>query len=196
MNEYLRADLLAMAAEDLRVRSELAADGSLFDGYHPRMREVHDRNAIRLNEIIRESGWPGRELVAEDGAEAAWLIAQHAIAQPWFQRRWLVLLQEAATRGDVPLWQPAYLLDRIRVFEGRPQVYGTQFESGENGQPRPNAIEQPERVNERRKQAGLDTIEEQTLRIRKEAATEPRPGDRAEFERRYQEWLREVGWRK
>jgi hypothetical protein len=29
-----------MAEEDLRVRAELAADGSLFQGYHPRMQAV------------------------------------------------------------------------------------------------------------------------------------------------------------
>lgn len=196
MNETPRAELLAMEAEDLRVRSELAADGSLFDGYDPRMRDVHDRNASRLNEIIRENGWPGRNLVGEDGTEAAWLIAQHAIAQPSFQRGWLVLLQDAAKLADVPPWQPAYLLDRIRVLEGKPQVYGTQFESDESGEPRPSAIEQPETVNERRRQIGLNTIEEQTLRMRQEAVTEPRPKDHAEFERKYQRWLRDVGWRR
>jgi hypothetical protein len=41
MNESLRAEPLGMAQEDSRVRSELATDGSLFDGYHPTMQEVH-----------------------------------------------------------------------------------------------------------------------------------------------------------
>lgn len=44
----LAAELLALEAEDLRVREELVRDGTLFDGYHPRMREVHERNAYRL----------------------------------------------------------------------------------------------------------------------------------------------------
>ena len=196
MNETLRAELLAMEAEDLRVRSALAADGSLFEGYHPDMQEVHDRNAVLLDGIVEQNGWPGRKLVGEDGSEAAWLIAQHAIAQPSFQRRCLTLLQAAEEQGDVPAWQPAYLLDRVRVLEGKPQVYGTQFESNESGEPRPSTIEQPETVNERRRQIGLDTIEKQTLRMREEAATEPRPRDRTEFERKYQQWLQDVGWRK
>lgn len=46
--QSLREELLATEAEDRRVRAELAADGSLFDGYHPRMAEVHRRNAGRL----------------------------------------------------------------------------------------------------------------------------------------------------
>jgi hypothetical protein len=48
----IRRELLAMAEQDIRVRSELAADGSLFKGYHPRMQAVHDANAARLAEIL------------------------------------------------------------------------------------------------------------------------------------------------
>ena len=40
MNDTLRNELLTMVVEDRQVRAELAADGSLFEGYHPRMREV------------------------------------------------------------------------------------------------------------------------------------------------------------
>src|SRR5947209_9236632 len=82
----LRAELLAMAAEDRRVWAELAADGSLFDGYHPRMAEVHRRNAARLTETLDRHGWPGRDLVGADGAAAAWLVLQHAIGDPPLMR--------------------------------------------------------------------------------------------------------------
>ena len=85
MNEALRAELLAMAQEDLRVRSDLAADASLFDGYHPRIEEVHERNARRLEEIVAKHGWPRLTAAGEDGTEAAWLIVQHAIGSPAFQ---------------------------------------------------------------------------------------------------------------
>ena len=70
-----------MAAEDLRVREELARDGGLFDGYHPRMQEIHERNAKRLLAILNLHGWPGRDLVGESAAEAAWLVVQHAIGR-------------------------------------------------------------------------------------------------------------------
>jgi hypothetical protein len=45
-------ELLNMADEDRRVRAELADDGLLGDGYHPRMEEVNHHNATRLKEII------------------------------------------------------------------------------------------------------------------------------------------------
>jgi hypothetical protein len=60
MDAALWDELVAMAAEDRRVRAELAANGSLFDGYHPAMQAVHDLNAARLTAIIERHGWPGR----------------------------------------------------------------------------------------------------------------------------------------
>ena len=62
-NEMLRQQLLAMAAEDARVRAELAATGELFRGYAPRMEDVHRRNARALLAIVGEHGWPGVALV-------------------------------------------------------------------------------------------------------------------------------------
>ena len=126
MNERLARELIGMRADDLRVRSDLERAGRLFRGYDAEMEAVHRRNAARLRDIIGEHGWPGRDIVGDDGADAAWLIAQHAIGEPDFQRSCLVHLQHAAERGAVPRRHVEYLLDRIRVFEGWPQLYGTQ----------------------------------------------------------------------
>jgi hypothetical protein len=131
MNAALRDELVGMAEEDQRVRAELAADGSLFDGYHPVMQAVHDKNAARLTEIIDLHGWPGRSPVGEEGARAAWLILQHAIGHPDLQRKGLVLLQQAVAQGEVPALEAAMLEDRIRFFEGQPQRYGTQYDWNE-----------------------------------------------------------------
>ncbi len=132
-DEGLRQTLLAMKEEDFSVRAELIAEGTLSEGYHPRMEAVHRSNAARLTGIIEQYGWPGKSLVGEEGAEAAWLIAQHAIGAP-FMRRCLSLLQRAGSRGEAPLWQAAMLEDRIRMFEGRPQIYGSQFQPDEDGE--------------------------------------------------------------
>lgn len=190
LNE-LRRELLALASEDGRVRDELASDGSLFEGYHPRMEAVHRRNAARLTRVLDRYGWPGTSLVDPEAAEAAWLIAQHAIGEPDFQRRCLQLLEGAANLGDVPTWQPAMLEDRIRRFEGRPQLYGTQLEPDEEGQLKPYPIEDSEHVEERRRRVGLEPL---SVRLSR-AERVPLPADRVRFEGEYQAWLRRVGWR-
>ena len=190
--DQLRHELIRLASDDRQVRNELAADGSLFGGYHPRMEAVHRRNAARLMAILDQYGWPGASLVGSEAAEAAWLIAQHAIGDPYFQRRCLRLLQEAAKRGEAQAWQPAMLEDRIRMFEGRPQVYGTQLEPDDQGQLRPYPIEDPEHVEERRRAVGLEPLSAHLTR----AERMPLPTDRARFAREYQAWLRRVGWRR
>ncbi len=47
-------------------------------------------------------------------------------------------------RGEIPAWQPAYLEERIRYFEGRPQLYETQYDPDENVEPAPAPLEDPE----------------------------------------------------
>lgn len=197
MNSSLRDELLAMEDEDIRVRAELLDAGVLGDGYHHRMREVHERNAARLKEIIAEHGWPGRSLVGTDGSHAAWRIVQHAIGDPPFQRRCVSAIEKSVAAGEAPLAQLAFLVDRVRYFEGKPQLYGTQFDWDENGELNPWQIEDADHVDERRKRAGLNTIAERTREIREQAAREgdTGPRDREEHKRKYEAWLRETGWR-
>ncbi len=193
MDHDLRNELLARAAEDRGVRAVLAADGSLSDGYHPRMADVHDRNAARLIEIIERHGWPGRDLVGEDGARAAWLVLQHAVGHPALQRRGLVLLEEAAARGIVPAVEVAMLADRIAYFEGRPQRYGTQYDWTEGGELVPWPIADESAVDERRRSVGLPPLEENTRRMRRDT---PRPPSGWHGRRRkFDEWAKSVGWR-
>ena len=71
-NSTLRTQLLELAAADYALRTQLAADGTLFEGYNPQMKALHQHNSARLQEIIAQHGWPGRSLVEEDGTEAAW----------------------------------------------------------------------------------------------------------------------------
>lgn len=197
MNEDLRMELINMSSKDQHVREELAADGSLFERYHPRMLEVHQRNGKRLAEVIEQYGWPRKSLVGEDGAEAAWLILQHDISNPTLQRRCLPLLEAAAKAGEVPLWQPAYLLDRIRCNEGKSQVYGTQFDWDGHGRMSPLPVEDIEHVDERRAAVGLGPLEEdiQKRRIAIAQTNEKPPADWPARQKAIEEWACSVGWR-
>ena len=169
MNAGLRAELLAMAEEDARTREELLRSGRLpRDAYSPVMREVHERNNRRVREIVAAHGWPGRKLVGEDGCEAAWLLVQHAVLEPEFQAACVPLLEAAVARGDAPAWQLAYLLDRVLVARGEPQVYGTQYKMTETGKSAPCEIADSDGVDERRRAVGLPALEENTRRIHAE----------------------------
>jgi hypothetical protein len=123
-------------------------------------RRIDGGNTNRLRQILAEYGWPGKSLVGDKGAHHAWLIAQHADRDPAFQRQALELLREAVARGEAKPRDLAYLTDRVRVNEGRGQVYGTQMRPDENGLPVPQPIEEPERVDERRREVGLEPFDE------------------------------------
>ena len=51
-----------------------------------RVGEVDADNTAWLCGVVDHHGWPGASLVGEDGAQAAWLLVQHADQDPGFQR--------------------------------------------------------------------------------------------------------------
>jgi hypothetical protein len=194
VNEQLRQELLAMRAEDLTVRQELLDAGELGGPYVPRMEAVHRKNAARLRELIEVHGWPAEEIAGQDGAEAAWFIAQHAVGEPHFQRRVLALLRACVAEKRVPAWHAAYLEDRIALHEGRPQRYGTQWvQDPTDGRDRPWSLADAANVNDLRHEVGLSPMQPIP-----EMGPELPPETRAEIEqnnRWWLEWLTRQGWR-
>lgn len=190
MDESLEKALLDMEALDQRVRGELTAAGALNDTYHPKLEEIHRANASRLRQIIAVFGWPGFALVGDKGAKAAWRIALHSITEPAFMRLCRDHIDRASEAGDAPRWQFAIIDDRIRVYEGKPQRYGTQLRYGANGL-EPHPIENESRVNSMRMQAGLPPLAQTLQQARLQPAP---PGDPQARETAEIEFRRSVGW--
>jgi hypothetical protein len=188
-------ELLERIERDETVRARLAAEGSLFDGYHPEMQAVHDDNAAALERIVAEIGWPDKGKVGKDAADAAWRILQHAIARPDLQRGMLGVLKAEADTGRIPKWQPAYLEDRIACHEGRPQTFGTQFDWDEDGQMSPLPIAEPDAVDARREEIGLPPLAEATAAHRQSLGAEKPPSDLRARRAGYHDWAVSVGWR-
>ncbi len=193
LNEDLRRELLAMRSEDLSVRKELLDADQLGGSYVPRMEAIHIKNAARLRELIAEHGWPAEDIAGKDGAEAAWLVAQHAIGEPEFQREVFRLLSAGISGGRVPAWHGAYLEDRIAMYEARPQRFGSQWlDDPRDGRLRPWKLADPEHINELRASVGigpLPPIPESgpDLPLEQQKAIE-------ENQRWWQEWLARKGW--
>ena len=193
----VRASLLSMQREDLRVRAELVESGTLWDTYHPRMEEVHLEHASRLAIILETHGWPDAGRFGDDGEEAAWLILMHSISRPDLMRRGRELLLDAVHRGTARPDLLARLEDRIWTLEGLPQVYGTILDWNEDGVLAPVPIEKEEAVDARRAAVGLPLLAEHVARCREEAVAEGSapPADRESKSHEYQVWLRRTGWR-
>ena len=84
---------------------------------------VNEVNGRRLGELLAD-GWPGLRRVGVDGADAAWMLAQHADRANDDRRAWLPLLHEAVTTGDADPRHLASLTDRIAAVAHEPQTFG------------------------------------------------------------------------
>lgn len=193
----MKAELLAMQAADLQLRSRLVEEGRLSGGYNEEMAALHRRNAARLRGILDEHGWPGRSRVGEEGCAAAWLVLQHSILDPALMRQAEPLLERAVRDGEAPPSQLAYLTDRIRTLQGLPQVYGTQHDWDDDGQMSPKPIEDAAGVDARRSALGMETQAAHTARLRAQVARECEtpPADLAAYRRSANDWARSLGWR-
>lgn len=158
VDRELRAEFLRRQKLDQDIRSRARAAGNpppkaIGDEW---TRIDHD-NTEWMKTVLARHGWPGKSLVGEDGASAAWLFVQHADMDKPFQKQAIKLLEAAVANGEANGRDLAYLTDRILVGEGKPQRYGTQFhEIG--GKLVPQPIEELEHVDERRARVGLGTL--------------------------------------
>ena len=192
MDVSLEKALLDMEARAQALRAELTAAGEINESHHPRMAELNRANSSRLRQMIAIFGWPGLTLVGEAGSRAAWRIALYSYAEPEFMRHCRDLIDHATQANDAPRWQYAIIEDRIRVYEGRPQLYGTQLRHGPQGL-EPHPIENEARVNSMRAQAGLPMLAQTLAQARAQPLAPPQviaARDAADLEfRRTTGWL-------
>jgi hypothetical protein len=153
----LQAELVAMAEEQFDIQKPLA---NLFElnpqfaewaesaaptlltakweqGEPPpelaRIYDAADRHDGRLVQIVDQHGWPGRGLVGEEGADAAWVVAQHADRHHLQRRSWLPLVERASLSGEADPRHFARLSDRIALVDGLRQLFGTYAVLHEDG---------------------------------------------------------------
>ena len=157
----LREELIMMHMLNQELRDELIRIGlnrlSLKDIY--RQESLDRMHSSRLKEILAYHGWPGKDLVGSDGAEAAFHLAEHSHREPQFMGECLKLMGKAMERGQVNPAHYAELYDRVQVTSGLRQRFGTQARVVE-GKLQFYPLEDPQRVDSRRAQMGLVPLAE------------------------------------
>jgi hypothetical protein len=159
----LGQELLKRVAEDQGIRNELIKSG--ID--HPdeallkRMKKIDAVNTSRAKTIIRRYGWPGPELVGQDGTDAFFLLVQHA--DHAFQKEVLPLVQKAYRTGILTGQSYALFTDRVLIGDGKPQRYGTAakpFDQWNGTEPVFESMEDEANVDKRRAEVGLMPLSE------------------------------------
>jgi hypothetical protein len=168
-SEALRRELVKMGEDDQKHRQEmmdlmdrLASSDSekvarKWKQVVERQNALDTRNRQRLDEIVKEHGWPKRSVFGDDASGVAFLIVQHSDIE--YQKKYFPLIKEAASRGEARPSDLAMLEDRILTREGKKQIYGTQLRLNQKNQLMElYPIEDEENVDTRRAAVGLTPL--------------------------------------
>lgn len=118
---------------------------------------VNEANVARFASLIEEHGvWPGLRLAGADGADAAWMLVQHADRANDLRRAWLPLVAAAVETGDADPRHLATLTDRSAAVAGEQQQYGTIVLLAADGEIEyPLPVADAARLEGRRRDIGL-----------------------------------------
>ncbi len=120
--------------------------------------QIDSINLAKIEQIIKQYGYPGQSLVGSKQGNTAWLVIQHSSLS--VQEKYFPLMQQAAKEDEMQKSNLALLTDRIRLAKGQQQLYGTQVISDSTGKKAFGPIEDEANVNKRRAEVGLGPIEE------------------------------------
>jgi VWFA-related protein len=89
------------------------------------LRSARDTNTTELCSILKQNGWPTRNLVGEDGARSMFYLLRNS-ATDELQRDLLPVIIAAVKKGEVSKSSFAAYIDRLRTNAGLKQIFGTQ----------------------------------------------------------------------
>ncbi|WKN43439.1 DUF6624 domain-containing protein [Tunicatimonas pelagia] len=119
--------------------------------------EQDDRIELEFIAIIEKYGWLGISEVGRLANTAQFSIMQHSSIET--KKKYAPLMKESVLINESQPVQYARLIDRMLVNDNKPQIYGSQITQDETGNSIFFEIEKPELINKRRKEIGLDGIE-------------------------------------
>ena len=127
------------------------------------MQRVDKLNQEQICKILDSKGFVGSDKVG-NAVGTFWAVIQHSDIN--IQKKYLPLFREAAQRGDIAKESVAMMEDRINMFEGKPQRYGSQIEEDEHGNPRLYKLLDESKVDEWRSEMGMEPLKDYLRKMR------------------------------
>jgi len=167
LNMELRAELMEILKLDQDLRIALDTMGNMYDWNSERVqqtwKQIHYNdsvNLVRIEKIIDEYGWPGVALVGEDAADITFLVLQHC-GDVEVMEKYLPVIENAVKEEELDKPSLALYVDRIRMFKGEEQLYGTQLTYVDSTQIlKLYPVEDEQNINTRRAEMELPPIED------------------------------------
>ena len=116
-------------------------------------------NLVKITKILDERGWLGAKVIGDQGNSTLFLVIQHADLET--QVKYLPMMREAVSQGNASASSLALFEDRVALRQGKRQIYGSQIGRDQaTGEYYVSPLVEPEKVNERRAEVGLGSIED------------------------------------
>jgi hypothetical protein len=113
-------------------------------------------NQERVSAILDKYGWLGPDVVGDSGTDALFFVIQHSGLTN--QEKYLPLIKEAVKNGKAKATELALLEDRVNIGENKKQIYGSQIVSNSTGGLVVAPMEDPDNVDKRRAEMGLESM--------------------------------------
>lgn len=139
------------------IQEKYGEDSPQMQALWKEMEATDARNLARITALLDRQGWPSRAKVGKMGTETVFLVIQHSNLAT--MQKYFPMAQQATERGD--LGKPAFALlqDRLLMWQGKPQRYGSQLTSdAKTGKMVFHPIEDEAHVDERRASMGLGPL--------------------------------------
>jgi hypothetical protein len=166
--DSLRIVLETMHDSDQNIRriliDSVGLDSPEAPKYLQQMANIDTKNRANLELILEKYGWIEQSKIGEKAAAGIFYIIQHSDIE--LMEKYFPQMKALAERGEASTVLTAMMEDRLLMWKGKKQIYGTQATTGL----RPNnrlavwPIKDPSKVNELRKKAGFPTTVEENAK--------------------------------
>ena len=116
-----------------------------------------EQNLIAVTKIIDSLGWLSKEEIGDTANAALFLVIQHSNKAT--MEKYFPILKKAVENKKANKQDLALLTDRIEMLNGRPQIYGSQFQTINNELVLYPILDSMN-VHKRRKEIGMKSLEE------------------------------------
>jgi hypothetical protein len=172
LNKPLIAQLDSIHNDDQYLRKQI---DSIVKKYGFKSEQVNEKvregkkldsiNLIKVKAILDKYGWLGSDEIGTMGNTTLFLVIQHSDLKT--QEHYLPMMKEAVKQGKAEASSLALLEDRILLRNGKKQIYGSQIGRDiEKGEPYVSPLEDPENVDKRRANVGLEPMKEYAERFK------------------------------
>ena len=159
-----KSDILKTKGDSIAAAYNVSPE-DLLNNLIKAMNQTDSSNMLRVDQILKQYGYPGKSLVGTPTNEVAFYVIQHS---PYIDK-YLGVIKKAATKNQLSFILYAMMLDRSLMYKGKEQIYGTRGKGFQFNNPQTRQTEfkiiiwpvkDPGAVNIRRKKAGFkDTVE-------------------------------------